>query len=141
VTTERRRTSSPEVPRISKVLLVDDSAAILSFVKAYLLRLNCDFVEAGDGHRALRLASLMLVDLVIADINMPGMDGITLTTELRKSDNPRLQKIPIILMSGDKDPELRRRALEAGAQDFVVKPVDGMALATVVGRLLRGDAP
>jgi len=128
------RISSPKVPRI---LLVDDSPAILSFIKAYLVRLGCEFVEATDGHRAIRVASLMLVDLIIADINMPGMNGIEMVASLRQGDNPRLQKIPIILMTGDKSPDLEKRGRAAGTSEFILKPVDGAELSRTVERLLR----
>lgn len=148
---ERRRQSSPELPaigsrtdgersstpRVPRILLVDDSPAILSFVKAYLVRLGCEFVEATDAHRAIRVASLMLVDLIIADINMPGMSGIEMVQVMRTGDNPRLRKVPIVLMTADKSPELERLAGEAGTSEFVLKPVDGKALALTVERLLR----
>jgi two-component system chemotaxis response regulator CheY len=127
--------------RKKRILLVDDSPAILSFVKARLVRLDCDFYDADDAVRALRLASLMLVDAVIADVNMPGMDGIEFVRALRASENERLRALPVILLTGDRDPSLRERGLAAGAQDFLMKPVDGDALASAVERILRGASP
>jgi two-component system chemotaxis response regulator CheY len=124
--------------RKKRVLLVDDSPAILSFLKARLVRLDCDFLDAEDATRALRLASLMLVDLVIADVNMPGLDGIEFVKRLRANESERIQKLPVILLTGDRAPELRERGLAAGAQDFLMKPVGGDALASSVERLLRG---
>lgn len=134
------RTSDPDrnvTPRVTRVLIVDDSPAIVSFVKAYLVWMGCEFVEASDGHRAIRVASLMLVDLVIADINMPGMDGIEMVRAMRQGENARLQRIPIILMTGDASPELERRARDAGTTEFIRKPVDGKELSRTVERLLR----
>ena len=102
------RRSGPPRPGI---LLVDDIPAILSFLKARLVRLDCEMVDADDGQRALRLVRLTPIDLVIADVNMPGMDGITFVAELRKSEHERLRVLPVILLTGDKDPEVRRRGL------------------------------
>ena len=91
---------------------------------------------AEDGERALRLVRLMKVDLVIADVNMPNMDGLTFVQTLRRGTLPSMAKIRVILITGDQDPQLEERARALGVDAFLRKPLDASTLVTLVRRLL-----
>ena len=118
------------------VLLVDDSATIRSFLKVYVVGHNFDCVEAESGERALQLARLMRLDLIIADIKMPGMDGFDFVRQLRSSERSDLKILPVILMTGDKAEMLRRRAMDVGASDFLRKPFSTTELIEVFKKFL-----
>jgi CheY-like chemotaxis protein len=113
------------------VLIVDDSATIREIVKIYLAGKDIEFLEAQDGERALSVCRLTPITLVIADIKMPGMDGIEFTHQVRISGKPELEKVPIVLLTGEKDADLRTRGLAAGATAFLHKPISGQALREV----------
>jgi two-component system chemotaxis response regulator CheY len=120
------------------ILLVDDSPTIRTLVKVYLVGQSFEFVEAGDGQRALQLAQLMSVDLVIADINMPLMDGIQFVKQLRTNEEPRVAKLPVILLTGEKQIELQEKGIAAGANAFARKPLSAPELLKLVSSLLPG---
>lgn len=120
-----------------RMLLVDDSAAVRSFIKVHLVRHAFEFVEADDGDRALYFARLVSIDLVIADVNMPVLDGISFVRRLRTSDDIALRRLPVLLLTGDKTSGVRDAALSAGANAFLCKPVDHDALIEAVDDLLQ----
>lgn len=119
------------------VLLLEDSSTIRHILKVYLMKLKLDFLEADRGEQGLRLLGMHPVSLVIADFNMPGgMDGLEFVRQARASERPEVQRMPIVLLSGGKAPDLEARALQAGASEFVRKPISIDALAAVVRRHL-----
>lgn len=120
-----------------RILIVDDSPAVRSFAKVGLMGHKVELIEAESGDRALRLLRVLAVDLVLADVNMPGTDGLSLARQLSASDRASLRKIPVILMSAEAVDGLRDRALQSGAQAFLKKPFASDELMAVVSRLLR----
>ncbi|HYO64941.1 MAG TPA: response regulator [Archangium sp.] len=119
------------------VLLVEDSPTIRHILKIYLLKLNLDFLDASGAEQGLKLLETQRVDLVIADVNMPGgMDGLEFVRRARASERELVRQVPIVLLTGGKAPDLEARGLRAGASEFVRKPVSIDALATVVRRHL-----
>ncbi len=122
-----------------KVLLIDDSPTIRSIVQIYLMGRALEFVEAADGERGLQLARLLGVDLIIADVNMPKMDGFTLVKRIR-GEVGKLGKVPIVLLTGSAA-VAEKDALECGANAFVRKPVSSGDLVRVVTGLLAPEAP
>jgi two-component system chemotaxis response regulator CheY len=121
-----------------KVLLIDDSPTIRSIVQVYLMGRSLEFLEAADGERGLKLARLMGVDLVIADVNMPKMDGFTLVKHIR-AESGKLGKVPIILLTGTAG-VAEADALRCGANAFVRKPVSTTELVRVVNGLMPPEA-
>ena len=106
-----------------KVLLVDDSGVTRKFHSYVLKSAGFEVIEATDGAEALDLLFLHgNVDCVIADLNMPGMDGITLIKRIRESET--FEKLPIIVITTLDRPEDKRQGIEAGADFYLVKPVD-----------------
>jgi len=118
------------------VLLVDDSDTIRHIIKLYLTKLKLELLEADRAEGGLRLLGTSPVDLVIADFNMPGMNGLEFVRRVRANERPEVRRVPIVLCTGGKAPELERRALEAGASEFVRKPVSSGVLTAVVRRHL-----
>ncbi|WP_239014868.1 response regulator [Archangium violaceum] len=119
------------------VLLVEDSNTIRHILKVYLMKLKLNFLDADRAERGLELLQTHLVHLVIADVNMPGgMDGLEFVRQVRSSAREPMRRLPIVLLTGGKDPDLEARGLQAGASEFVRKPVSIDALASVVRRQL-----
>jgi two-component system chemotaxis response regulator CheY len=123
------------------ILVVDDSPTVRNIIKIYLMNLRLSILEAEDATRALQLLKLVPVSVVIADINMPGMDGITFVKEIRASKEAQLRGIPIILLTAEKGAELRQRGVEAGANAFIQKPVSHHDLTETVRQFLPLAAP
>ena len=122
------------------ILVVDDSPTLRGIVKIYMRPLQVEVMEADGGERALQLARLAVPSLIVADINMPGMDGISFLKTLRADPRPELRRIPVIFLTGDKNSELRQRAAEAGANDFLEKPVKSGPLQQAVRAALERSA-
>jgi CheY-like chemotaxis protein len=101
------------------VLLVDDDEMVLSVLEQMLLRLGCHCETAMSGHHALELLDSNYFDVMITDIAMPGMRGFELT-ERAKMLRPDMR---IMVVSGFVGDALRKKALEAGASDFIEKPI------------------
>lgn len=122
----------------TNVLLVDDSPTVRNILKIYLMNLKVSIVEAEDAQRALQLLRLVPVSVVIADINMPNMDGITFVKEVRASAQAQVQKVPVILLTAEKGEDLRQRGSAAGANAFIQKPVSHEELTKTVRQFLNG---
>ena len=105
-----------------KVLVVDDSRAIVKIISDVLYELEIDIITASDGEKAWGLLSdsTFEVDMVITDLNMPEMSGEDLCKEMREVE--RLKNIPVILLTSQSDRATEIRIFRAGASDFVVKP-------------------
>jgi two-component system chemotaxis sensor kinase CheA len=126
--------AAPQAAR-KRVLVADDSVTTRTLEKAILEEAGYEVRLAADGHQAWRILQKETIDLVVADVEMPGMDGLTLTETLRHST--ALRRIPVILvtsLSSDKD---RARGLEVGANAYIVKSgFDRSTLLAAVGQLL-----
>ena len=118
-----------------RILLVDDSATVRSLVKVFLMGHHFEYVEASGGEHAVEILRNIVPDLVIADINMPGIDGLSFVKRLRADVRPEVRALPIILLTADKSQNVHERALEAGASEFVRKPVSSGDLLQAIERL------
>ena len=118
-----------------RILIVDDTDAARRLLEALLQNEGFETVMAENGERALELAESELPDLVLLDLMMPGMDGFTVAARLKA--NPETKAIPIIVVSALEDRESRMRGLEAGAEEYLTKPIDRMDLKIRVRNLLR----
>jgi len=120
-----------------KILIIDDSPSIRTIVRLYLMGRSLDFLEASDGAQGLKLAAECGVDLVIADFNMPVMNGIDFVRNLRSHQQATLRDVPVILLTANKEEELRSLAMEVGVNAFTVKPISREQLTATVRRFLR----
>ena len=120
---------------MSTVLTVDDSPSMRELVKSTLLRAGFEVRQAEDGATALDIARREVFDLVLADVNMPNMDGISLIRALRAEPNYR--HTPILMLTTESLPERKREGKAAGATGWIVKPFDPDQLVATLHRVLR----
>ncbi|MCB1496712.1 MAG: PleD family two-component system response regulator [Bauldia sp.] len=119
----------------ARVLVVDDVAANVKLLEARLTAEYFEVVTATSGAEALDICSRGLCDIVLLDVMMPGMDGLEVCRRIKA--DPRTAHIPVVMVTALDQPADRVSGLEAGADDFIAKPVDDMALATRVKSLAR----
>ena len=119
----------------ARVLVVDDLAPNVKLLAAKLQAEYFDVITASSGLEALSKVSQSPPDLVLLDVMMPGMDGFEVCRRL-KSD-PKTMHIPIVMVTALSDSENRVRGLEAGADDFLTKPVNDIALFARARSLIR----
>ncbi len=119
---------------MANVLIVDDSISMRKLVQATLIEAGHRVVEAEDGVVALARVTESPVDLVITDINMPNMDGLTLLGELRKL--PDLKFTPILVLTTEMDPEKKKTAKQRGATGWLVKPFNPDQLISTIKKVL-----
>jgi putative two-component system response regulator len=117
------------------VLAVDDDPGALSALADALGTLGFQVLQAADGATALELARERLPDVVLLDVQMPGMDGFEVCRQL-KSD-PRLLLVPVVFLTGHGSRRARLERLEAGATDFLNKPCDLVELEVRVRNLVN----
>jgi len=129
----------PEVlKRKPKVLVVDDSISIRKYVQRFLDRTGYEVEVASDGMEALNTMGRMKFDAVITDLEMPVMHGYDLMSEMKK--NPELMNIPIIVLTSRAGDKHRQKAMEMGAQDYLVKPFEEQEMVGALKKLLSGAA-
>jgi len=125
--------------KAEKILVVDDEVTIREVIRRYLERDGFEVMEAADGDAALDVVEEMEPDLVVLDLMLPGLDGLSLTRRLRE-----YSAVPVIMLTAKGAVEDRIQGLELGADDYVVKPFDPKELASRVRAVLRrskDDAP
>ncbi|WP_433046890.1 response regulator [Dactylosporangium sp. CS-033363] len=116
------------------VLIVDDSASVRQVVAIALKGAGYEVIDAVDGQDALRKLGGKRVHLVISDVNMPNMDGITLVGEIRKQPEHRFT--PIIMLTTESQEEKKRQAQAAGAKAWVTKPFQPAQMLAAVSKLI-----
>lgn len=122
-------------PLKGDVLVVDDTAANLEVVSQVLEDAGCEVAVALDGDRALKLAQLHPPDLILLDIQMPGIDGFETCRQLKA--HPKTVTIPIIFMTALNDADSKIKGFNAGAVDYITKPFQEQELLLRVQTHLR----
>jgi two-component system chemotaxis response regulator CheY len=121
---------------MKKILIVDDSPTIRRMVTASLRSLqDAVFEEAGNGLEAIENVSRSPIDLMILDLNMPGMHGLEVLQFIRSHE--RYREISIIVLTTKYDAASRTAALAGGASNFMTKPFEPAALLAQVTQLLE----
>lgn len=118
-----------------RILLVEDDASSAAILSQVLSSVGNDVEIADDGRQALSKIEEFNPDIILMDLQMPGRDGFELARLIRM--NPRRVHLPIIMMSGLSDREVRLRAAHCGADDFVAKPLTTEDLFTRIANGLR----
>lgn len=117
-----------------KILSVDDSRTIRMIVGRSLREYDCVIVEAGNGEEGLAAVAADKPDLIILDITMPVMDGITMLTKLR--ENPAAKDIPVVMLTAESGRENVASIARLGVNDYLVKPFKEEQLIEKVGKIL-----
>lgn len=117
-----------------KVMIVDDSASMRQMVGYTLRQGGFDVLEAEHGQDALQKLQGITVDLVITDLNMPVMDGITLIQNLRKQ--PDMKSKPILMLTTEGLQAKKEEGKAAGATGWIIKPFDPEKLLQTVAKVL-----
>jgi CheY-like chemotaxis protein len=121
-----------------RVLVVDDDRVIQQLLEVNLELEGYQVAgTASDGQEAIAMAAELKPDLILLDIMMPKMDGLEVCRHLKA--DPKLSKIPIVLLSARAQDMDIREGLEIGADAYLTKPFDPVELLDVVGRLLTGE--
>jgi CheY-like chemotaxis protein len=120
-----------------RILIVDDEGDFIELVKFRLANLGCEFLVASDGVQALSQARQYKPDLILLDILLPDLDGLSVCEILRRQ--PGTRKIPIIFMSA-LSRDVTKRTTSMQAEDFFTKPLDLVRMEQRIIELLHLNA-
>lgn len=115
-----------------KILVIDDDPAMTDLFKIILMSTNADVVTANSGDEGIQIIRNDSPDMVILDLMMPGKDGWQTTQEIRE-----ISRVPIMVLSVIDNPGLVARALDAGADDYMIKPANRNTLIAHINNLTR----
>lgn len=120
---------------MAQVLVVDDSAMVRSSVADFLNANGIEAITAEDGRDGLNRFSQarQQLRLIICDVNMPNMDGLTMVEQLRSEHDAQL---PVIMLTTEADPRLKARGKAAGVKGWIVKPFDGPAVLGAIRKMI-----
>jgi two-component system, chemotaxis family, chemotaxis protein CheY len=116
------------------IMIVDDSASLRQVVAIALRGAGYEVLEASDGRDALAKLDGRKVHLIVSDVNMPNMDGISLVREVKKLPNYKFT--PIMMLTTESDTEKKMAGKEAGAKAWLVKPFQPATLLNAVSKLV-----
>ena len=119
---------------MTKILAVDDSASMRQMVAFTLSGAGYDVTDACDGQQALDSAKSQQFDVVVSDVNMPVMDGITLIKELRNL--PQYRTTPLLLLTTESSGNKKMEGKQAGATGWIVKPFNPEQLLKTIKRVI-----
>lgn len=117
------------------IMIVDDSASLRQVVSIALKDAGYDVVEACDGKDALSKLTGMKIGLIISDVNMPNMDGITFVKELKKLPNYKFT--PVIMLTTETQDARKQEGQAAGAKAWVIKPFQPAQMLQAVSKLVQ----
>ena len=123
---------------VPRILIVDDERDFVELVQFRLAALGCEFIVANDGVQALSQARQFKPDLILLDILLPDLDGLSVCEILRRQ--PSTKKIPIIFMSALSG-DITKRTVSMHADDFFTKPLDMPRLQRRIADLLHSEVP
>lgn len=118
---------------MTRILIVDDSSSIRMHLSQVLGKAGYAVVQAIDGVDALTKLE-PCPDVVLCDVNMPGMDGLEFLEHLRR--DPRWRRLPVLMLTTEGDPALIARARQHGASGWIVKPFESTALLGALSKLV-----
>lgn len=137
---DQRNSPSPDLQDNNNplVLIVEDHADTREMLGILLDMMGCRVIEAQDGEQAMSVAEKGHPDLILLDVKMPLIDGLTVTRLIRS--HPILNGVPIVLITGLGTPQLHREAFVAGCNDCLTKPLDFERLQELIKLLARSKA-
>lgn len=116
------------------ILIVDDEESIRSLLRLTLVRAGYDVLEAGSGEEGITMIETQKPDLVLLDVMMPGMDGISVCKQIRQL--PTMNTTPVLMLSARRDARSREQSKQAGANGYLTKPWNSDELLWYVGEAL-----
>lgn len=116
------------------IMIVDDSASLRAVVGIALKGAGYDVIEGSDGKEALGKLNGQKVNLIISDVNMPNMDGITFVSEVKRMQNYKFT--PVIMLTTESQEARKREGQQAGAKAWIVKPFKPDMLLNAVQKLI-----
>ncbi len=119
------------------ILVVDDDPATRMLARAALEQQGCRVEEAENGTDGISVLASVKPDLILLDVMMPGVDGFSVCEQVRKL--PGRERIPVCMMTGLEDTDSIHRAYQAGATDFITKPINWLILGHRVSYILRAS--
>jgi two-component system chemotaxis response regulator CheY len=119
---------------MATILAVDDSVSMRKLVAATLAEAGHRVVEAADGVEALAAAKANSLNLIISDVNMPNMDGLSFVKQVRGL--PQYKFVPILMLTTEIDPTKKQEARAAGATGWMVKPFSPEKLLDTIRKVL-----
>ncbi len=123
------------MPMTKTVLVVDDSASIRATITMTLENAGFSVLEADDGHEAMARLEQQRVHLIISDLNMPGMDGMTLLRQVKAQETTRY--LPFIMLTTENSPQIRQEGFEAGARIWLTKPFEPLVLLDHIYKVVQ----
>ena len=120
---------------LPRILIADDNAANRELLEAYLANFECETETAGDGAETLQKVASFQPDLILLDVMMPKMNGFEVCRQLK--GNPQTSKIMILMVTALNELGDIERAVSAGTDDFLSKPVNKVELNKRVSNMLR----
>jgi two-component system cell cycle response regulator DivK len=132
---ERIDTESSGPPRPPTILIAEDSDDLRDMLRQFLEANGFGMLEAADGREAVEVALGARPDLVLMDLGLPGMDGLSAVVEIR--GHIPTAEMPILIVSAYDGLEFRTEALSAGCSGYITKPVDPASLLRTINLLLR----
>ncbi|WP_270826353.1 response regulator [Aeromonas sp. Y318-1] len=117
------------------ILVVDDSVGIRAAITMTLSSAGFEVIEAGDGEAALIELDQRRVHLIISDLNMPGMDGMTLLRRVKAQQATRY--LPFIMLTTEDSEQIKREGFEAGARVWLTKPFEPLKLLDDVCKVVQ----
>jgi len=120
---------------IMKVLIVDDDKTTRKMISLILKSKGYEVVTAENGIEALQKLGLERINLILTDMNMPYMDGIEFIKQVRA--NPDIANIPIVMITTEADEDEKRRAFEAGVDDYLVKPTNAEQISESMKKIVK----
>lgn len=123
------------MPMTKTVLVVDDSASIRATITMTLKNAGFSVLEADDGHEAMTRLEQQRVHLIISDLNMPGMDGMTLLRQVKAQEATRY--LPFIMLTTENSPQIRQEGFEAGARIWLTKPFEPLVLLDHIYKVVQ----
>jgi len=122
-----------------RILAADDDATALSALRQILAQRGYEVTTAGSGEEALRIAALQEFDLFILDVTMPGVTGLDVCRQLRQ--DPRTENTPVIFLTAKGLIGDMMQGRDAGSDLYLVKPVLGSKILSMVGMFLSSEIP
>src|SRR5215470_16522684 len=120
-----------------RILVVEDNPDNMTLITDVLSSLDYDVVQATDGEQGVKIAESEKPNLILMDLSLPRMDGWTATKVIKA--NPDIKHIPIIALTAHAMVGDRERALEAGCNDYISKPINLRELASKLTQLMRSS--